>query len=274
MTDPTPTASTAETPSAPVQETMNLEATPSPAVDTPAVEQTPAPAENTPAPESAEAPAEKSLLGADDAAPAAETPEEDKNPDDAEKPAEGDKKEEASQSVEPAPLPTYEPFTLPDGVQIDDKTLGEFTTELGEIERLTGADHAKMQEFGQKLVDRHTAVVNETLERLTEYYSNTWEKQKTDWKDAFENDPEIGGNRKDTTLKEALSAIRTYGGSAEQQQELRSLMNQTGVGNNPALIRLLAKAGAALAEGKPVPATSAGKGPTSKIQKRYGNNNT
>lgn len=228
---------------------------------------------NTPAPESV--PAETSLLG-EDAAPAEPIAPEPK-PDDApaDEPKEGDatvetKEGEGSQSDEPAPLPTYEAFTLPDGAVIDNEVLGEFTKDLGELQNLTKADQAEMQKFGQKLVDRHTAAIDETVKRLTDHYTETWEKQKTDWKDAFEKDPDIGGNRRDTTLKSALSVIGTYGGTTDQQKELRTLLNDTGIGNNPAVIRLLAKVGEQLVEGKPLPASAPVKGSQSKVAKRYG----
>lgn len=228
----------------------------------------------------AEKPAEATLLGDDAAAETAPaTPDTPDTTTPAEAPKEGDapkegeaepKKEEASQSDEPAPLPTYEAFTLPDGFQMDDAKLGEFTKELGEFQNLTKADQKAVQEFGQRLVDRHIALTQEHQQRLVEHFTTTWEKQKNDWKDAFEADPEIGGNRKDTTLKAAKEFIRTYGGDESQRKEISKLMNETGIGNHPALIRLLAKAGEQLAEGRPLPAQKPPAAPQSKVDKRYG----
>lgn len=175
------------------------------------------------------------------------------------------KKEEGSQSVEPAPLPTFEAFKLPEGFSPDDARLGEFTKELAEFETATKADHAKMQEFGQKLVDKHIAEV----QRLNDFYRTAWEKQKSDWKESFEKDPEIGLNRTETTVKAAQEFIRTHGGSEAQQAEFRSLMNTTGVGNHPALIRILAKANAVLGEGQPLPGARPPAQPQGKAQRRY-----
>lgn len=257
------------------------EATPTPAVESPAAP-SPAPAV-TPETPTPDAPPAESLLGAElskqtelgleETKPAdapkedapAEAPKEDAPAEDAEP-----KKDEASQSVEPAPLPTYEPFALPEGFQVDEAQLGEFTKGLGELQNLTKADKKVMQEFGQKLMDKYTANVTETLTRINEYYTNTWEKQKSDWKDAFEKDPEIGGNRRDTTLKSAKQFIRAYGGNEEQQKALHSLLNETGLGNNPAVIRLFSKAGEQLAEGRPLPATKPPVMKQSKVGRRYG----
>ncbi len=221
------------------------------------------PAETVPP---AEAPAEKSLLGAEpekkDVAPVAP-------------PAEGDaapepQKEEGSQSADPAPLPTYEAFTLPEGVTYEDAKLSEFTKELAEFEIAPKADRAAWQEFGQKLVNRHAAEQQALAQRIQEHYQNAWEKQGNDWKTAFESDPEIGGNRRETTLNAALEFVRTHGGNETQQQEFRELMNATKIGNHPALIRLLANANAALAEGKPLAAPKPAPTTTSKVERRYG----
>lgn len=179
------------------------------------------------------------------------------------------KKEEAPKAEEPAQLPTYEDFKLPEGINLDKEKFGEFTGILADIELAKG-DHAKMQEAGQKLVDRHIAELQDALKRQTEHYASEWEKQKTAWRDSFVKDPEIGGNRQDTTVKAALQFIRTHGGNDAQQAEFRQLMDSTGLGNHPALIRLLANANITLAEGKPVPAQKPATQPMSKVERRYG----
>lgn len=264
MTDPTPTPAAAVTPA--------VVATPAVAAPAPVVE---AVAPAAPAPAVVEAPVvaapEKSLLGAEP--PKAAAPEvKDTAPAEvkAAAPAPETKKEEGSQSAEPAPLPTYEAFTLPEGITADDATLGEFTKQLAEFETHTKADHAAVQEFGQTLVNRHVAEQLALTQRITEHYQNAWEKQGNDWKDAFEKDPEIGGNRRDTTLNAAQEFIRTHGGTEEQQNEFRQLMDTTKIGNHPALIRLLAKANMALSEGKPLAAPKPSLTTASKVERRYG----
>lgn len=167
---------------------------------------------------------------------------------DAPKPAEGDKpaaevpKEEASQSDAPAPLPAYEPWTLPEGIKLDDKQSTEFNSLLGEFQNSTKAEQALVQKFGQTLIDKHVAQVSEELTRMHEAYQQAWLKQNEDWKEAFIKDPEIGGKRQETSVKAANEFITTHGGSTEQQAEFRKLMGTTGIGNHPAMIRMLANA--------------------------------
>jgi hypothetical protein len=70
-----------------------------------------------------------------------------------------------------------------------------------------------------------------------------------------------------------LQFIRTHGGNEGQQQELRELFDNTGIGNHPALIRIFAKANMAMREGRPVPASTPVKATQSKVEKRYGSMN-
>lgn len=165
----------------------------------------------------------------EDAKPAEVKPEE--------KPAE--QEDESSQSDEPAPLPTYEPFNLPEGADLNGKELAEFTKDLGEFESANKVDHTTMQGFGQKLVDRYVAEVSQLSKRINEAYSKQWEKQNNDWAESFKNDPEIGKNRMETTKTKVIDAVGDYAGNADQLKEFKSFMKYTGVGNHPSLIRLI-----------------------------------
>ena len=141
-------------------------------------------------------------------------------------------------------IPVYEPFVLPEGVEVDEKELGEFKNLIGE--------YKAPQEFGQKLLDRHIAELN----RFQQTQLQAWETEKESWAEDFRKDQEIGGNRAQTTIDSAHKFIRTHGGTPEQQQELYDILARTGLNNHKALIRIFAKAAAApvLNEGTPRPA--------------------
>ncbi len=176
---------------------------------------------------------------------------------------------EASQSDEPAPLPTYDAFELPEEFTVDNERFGEFTKALGEFEALTKVDHGEVQKLGQKLIERHIAEVQTIADTLNKKYLSDFEKQTKGWLDSFKADPEIGGNRWETTANAAVEFITTHGGNQAQQAEFRQLMESTGVGNHPAMIRMLANAMNANREGRPLPAAKP-MTETSKVAKRYG----
>jgi len=209
-------------------------------------------------------PAETSLLTPD-------VKEPEVKPAEAEKPVEA-KNKDASQSEEPAPLPTYEKFTVPEGVTIEEGKLSEFTNQLAEFERTTKASHEEVQKLGQQLVDRHIAEIQNVLTRQRESYVQEWNKKKTAWVESFKADPELGGNRFETTLREAKEFIKTHGGTQTQQDAFYAALKETGADAHPDIVRFIMnvknsstfKTPVQLAAPKPVSESK------SKIAKRYG----
>jgi hypothetical protein len=182
---------------------------------------------------------------------------------------------EGSQSDEPAPQPTYDAFKLPDGTDIPAESMQGFTKLLGEFEVASKASHSEVQKLGQALIERHASELKQVAEHLAtnmkEAHENNHKSQIKEWENAFKSDPELGGNRQDTILRAANEFIKTHGGTPEQQKEFREILETSGLGSHPAVIRILAKAmdsNSPLREGKPLPAT-APIGIKDKIQKRY-----
>lgn len=242
----TPVVAPAETPAIETPAVTPEAPTETPAAETPAAEPTPTPEVAKP---------ETLLAGDKKPSEAAEKPSE-------EKPAEITAEEPVK--VE---LPTFEAFKLPEGVQLEEKGLSEFTNELAEFESTTKADHAAIHALGQKMVDKYVA----EQQRQWESLNNAWTKTKNDWKDSFLKDPEFA-NRTDTVVNSAIDAIGVYGGDAKQQDEFRSLMESTGVGNHPAMIRLLSNIMLAKVEPKQLAAPQiAATAKQSKVSKMYGN---
>jgi hypothetical protein len=164
---------------------------------------------------------------------------------------------ELSQTDEPAPqvLPSYEAWKLPDGAEpLKSELLSGFGNELGEFELSHKVDHAAMQQFGQKLVDRANQVISETQTKVINDLAGQFEAKKNEWKNEIVADEEFGGKRLQTTIDRANRAIRTLAGPDEPA--FRALMKDYGVGNNPVLIRMLARAGEMMREAKPLVAQS------------------
>lgn len=171
---------------------------------------------------------------------------------------------------EPAPLPVYEAFTLPEEVKFDEAKLGDFTKSLAEFEVKSKASHEEVQALGQQLIDRHIEGVKEAQNLLLEKLIADGKAEREQWKDSFMKSPEFS-NRTDTVVNAAIDAISIYGGNADQQKEFRDLMMTTGVGNHPAMIRMLSNMMIAKPEPKPLAAPKIAKAaPMSKMEKRYG----
>lgn len=132
---------------------------------------------------------------------------------------------------------TYEAYKLPEGVQVDEALLGEFNTVAKEL----GLTQAQ----AQKLVDLQakTAAAGETGRQ--EYLEQALKVQSEKWVNEIKSDPELGGAKFDATVSTAVKAISTFFGD-----DFRQLLNDSGIGNNPALIRGMHKIGLAISEDK------------------------
>lgn len=249
-----PVAPIVETPAVPAVETPAAPAvveTPAPAVEAPPVVEAKAP--EPVAEKSVEKPAEAKV---EEVKPApsllAEAGKlEDKKPDG---------KPEDVKAVEAAPaLPTYEAFTLPEGVSLEAKQLGDFTGMLAQFEADTKAPHELVQEFGQKAVDFY---VNEE-KRKAALQMETWNSTRRGWVDQIRQDPVLGRNRFDTVMRDAALVRDKF-----STPRFIEAINFTGMGDHPGMMdfmhnlsKYLDKHGL-LREGRPVAAPTARATPT------------
>lgn len=160
---------------------------------------------------------------------------------------------EPAKADAPVVLPTYE-FKLPEGFEAAPEQMGKLNEMLGALEVDAKIDHAKAQEFGQKALEYHLTEMQRVVNEIDQQGRAAWESMRDEWRNNFKSDPEMGGNRQQTTLAACTRIIDQFGGTEAQRTELRQILATTGAGDHPALIRLLANVGKALGEGRPVPA--------------------
>lgn len=243
MADEAPVMPVAPAPSSPAPDSQGpVAATPQVAapvtVEAPAV-LSPAPAAAVPAPVAVEAvPVEPkppeapgSLLSdATSKTPEVETAKED-----------GDKKPEVPAEADAGPLPTYEAYALPEGVKLDDGSVGKFNEVLGKFEQTTGVDHATAQALGQQFLDLYLSEKTTEAERARQAQVLNWERTNNDWKAQVKSDPEIGGNRYDTTIRQSAAVLERYGQivGADKEKALRAALGWTGAGNNVEVVRFM-----------------------------------
>lgn len=175
--------------------------------------------------------------GAQDAAAATTTATTDQStakPADATTPPKDDGAKAESKTEEPV---AYE-FKTPEGVELDSGLADKFKAIASELK--LPADGA------QKVVDLYASVRQAEAEAFA--------KQVSDWGEAVKADKEIGGDKLPENLAAARKVIDTFG-----SEDIKSLLDSTGMGNHPEVVRLLVKVGKALSEdtfvrGKPAPA--------------------
>lgn len=177
------------------------------------------------------------------------------------------------------PLPAYEALALPDGVVVADperfnERVSTFDGKLGELERKFGIDHEAAEAFRNEAtglaIQEITRVMQQAQEAIAAAQAEPQKQlaeRKQAWRSAFE-ESDLAGNRRQTTLDHAESAIREYAGD---EKALRAALQETGMANNPAMIRLLSNIGEALVEGRMIAAARPANTPKTKATKFYGN---
>ena len=124
-------------------------------------------------------------------------------------------------------------FKAPEGVTFDGELVGEFegiAKELG----LSQANAQKVTDIGAKMAQKFQSKQAEAMQQLS-----------TEWVAAATSDKEFGGEKLNENLAVAQKALTTFG-----TPELRGLLEQSGLGNNPEVIRFMYRAGMAISEDK------------------------
>lgn len=185
-----------------------------------------------PAVASAPAPEASTLLTADPAAPAA-APAVAAELTDAQK-AEA---AEAAKTAEPkvgAPE-VYEDFKLPDNFKANEAVLTEFKAVAKEL--------GLTQEAAQKLVEFQTSQSVKSAQAVTTEMQAHVERTATEWAATAKADPEYGGEKFAENMGLASAALKAFG-----NPELKTLLNESRLGNHPELVRFMVKAGKAISQ--------------------------
>lgn len=147
---------------------------------------------------------------------------------------EGDDKAKEGDTPDPAdvvPEDGVYKYTLPEGMTADDAVsdaMNPVFKEAGLTQKQVDTVVGEYAKLVQKDQEARAGKVDETL---------------TGWLDAAKNDPEIGGDKWDQSVKEANSVLDRFG-----DDDIDAALQQTGAGAHPAIIRLLTRVGKAIAD--------------------------
>jgi len=144
----------------------------------------------------------------------------------------------------PAVPESYE-LKMPEGVALDEAAATEFTAIAKEL-KLDQATAQKFADVGAKMAQRQ---------------ADNHAKLVESWTEQVKTDKEIGGDKLAENLGVARKALDAFG-----TPELRDVLNATGFGNHPAVIKAFYKIGQAISEDRFV--TGGAKGPETDMAKR------
>lgn len=147
--------------------------------------------------------------------------------------AEGAKTEGDQGNTEQKPgAPEKYEFVAPEGLKFDEAVVGAFSEVAKELNL--------PQDAAQKVLDKMAPV-------MAARQAEQMEAARTEWAGSSKADKEFGGDKLEENLgiaKKARDAFAT--------PELRTLLDETGLGNHPEVIRFFYRAGKAISEDKVV----------------------
>lgn len=141
-----------------------------------------------------------------------------------------------AEAEKPQGAPEAYEFKAPEGRQFDPKVLEGFSEAAKELNL--------PQEAAQAMLDK---IAPALAAKQEEALANVREQ----WQNDSKADKEFGGDKLTENLALAKKAIDTFG-----TPELRTLLDETGLGNHPELIRAFVRAGKAISEDGFVPGRS------------------
>lgn len=138
--------------------------------------------------------------------------------------------------AQPQGAPEKYEFKLPEGIQLDANGTQAFSDVAKELNLTQDAAQKVLDKMGPVIAGRHAEVLTQA---------------KAQWVEGAKGDKEFGGEKLTENLAVAKKALDTFG-----TPELRTLLNESGLGNHPEIIRAFFRAGKAISEDKFVTAGS------------------
>lgn len=163
-------------------------------------------------------------------------------------PAETPKSDEAAK---PEGAPEKYDFKAPEGEHFNEKVIGAFEGIARELNL--------NNEGAQKVLDTVAPVLKAEQDAMIEQARQTWLEQT-------KADPEVGGEKFNESLATAVKAVERFGGD-----ELKSFLDETGLGNHPAVVKTFHKIGLAISEDNRLPGGNAPESGTKDARSRYPN---
>ena len=107
-------------------------------------------------------------------------------------------------------------FTLPDGFTADEELTGEL--------KALAKENGFSPEVAQKVADLGV--------KMQQKQTEAWSAQVDQWAEQVKADKELGGEKFEQNIALAKQALEKFGG-----QELKDLLQSTGFGNHPAIVK-------------------------------------
>lgn len=144
---------------------------------------------------------------------------------------EGEEKDPAEEEGENDGAPENYEFEVPEGMELDEQLSEKFTDLAKELNLTNEQANKLVSMYGDQLVDAQAK------------QQQQWETTSKQWAEDLKADPEFGGSNFEKNAEIAKTAIAKFG-----DDELKKALNDTGLGNHPALVKFMHKVGTSISE--------------------------
>lgn len=141
-------------------------------------------------------------------------------------------------TTEPVGAPEAYDLKPPEGSTLDTDALAIAEPVLREM--------GLTNDQAQKLTDAYAQIVPKVAERMQSEQTAQITAQRKEWADEAKADEEIGGANWNASITASAKALDRLGAPAGSP--FRELLNVTGLGNHPEMIRIFARMGNAIGE--------------------------
>lgn len=148
----------------------------------------------------------------------------------------GDTKETTKTEEVKTGAPEKYEFKAPEGRNFDNEVINTFSEVAKELNLSQESAQKVLDRVGPKMVERQMAELDAI---------------RKGWIDSSKVDKEFGGDAIDVNMSTAKKALDAFG-----TPELKTLLNQSGLGNHPEVIRFFFRAGKSISEDTFVGATN------------------
>tara|TARA_R110000803_G_scaffold98863_8_gene166941 strand:- start:3811 stop:4497 length:687 start_codon:yes stop_codon:yes gene_type:complete len=154
-------------------------------------------------------------------------------------------------------VPEEYTFELPEGMELDQELADKFSPI------------AKDAKLTNEQVNKIAPVIAEHLQEMATKQQNAWNDTVKGWGESLKSDADFGGANYNDNVEIAKTAISQFGG-----EELTKALQETGMGNHPALVKFALNVGKAISEDGFVEGGEQGNaGDKNSAQKLYNNSN-
>lgn len=174
---------------------------------------------------------------------------------------------EGAEAAKPETLGAPEKYDLkaPDGMDFDAEAFGEVEPVLRELDLSPVAAQKLVDAYAGKVIPLLQKRAEEGAVKAADERNASYRKELADQARA---DPEIGGAKFDETIDRVARVWQQFGIPAGSG--FRGLLDDSGLGNHPDMLRFLSRVGAAVSEGGFVRADGVGAGRKSDTDVFYG----